>query len=363
MATNYDSDGIQFETPTATGMDSGDPFVTGTYQPCVLMTDAETASPYNATVRTEGIFDLSVKAHNGSGNTAIAIGDAVYWSALDTPALSANSARTFFGIALEAIGSGETATILVRLVHGVQGIAAGQVKGSHISETSTYETFQTAPVCMGSLNTGAVAVGTTGATNLMAFERNIFEYFILGAGQTIVTPVIAADGLLASLDLTNDEGVEYTQGITTRSKGAFKIGTDGAFYMKVGLKVADVSGSDECAVGFRIAEAYNATWANYTDKASLNKIAGNINIVTALNNNADVTTDTTEDWADGESHMLEVYVSAAGVVTYKIDGDAPGTVAAFTFDTGDTVVPFFRLLHDATAPGAVHIYHWEVGLQ
>jgi hypothetical protein len=102
-----------------------------------------------------------------------------------------------------------------------------------------------------------------------------------------------------------------------------------------------VSGSDICAVGFRKTQAYNATFVNYTDKATLNKIGGNINISTAINDAADVDTDTTEDWADGETHILEVYVSAAGVVTYKIDGEAPGTVAAFTFDATDVVVPFF----------------------
>jgi predicted RecA/RadA family phage recombinase len=363
MADNFIQSGTNIEVPTATGMDSGDPFVTGTYQPCVLLTDAGAASPYNATVKTEGIFDLSVKAHNGIGNQAIAIGDAVYWHAGDTPKLSCNSARTFFGIALEAVASSETDTIKVRLVSGVQGIGAGQVKQTHLASASTYETFKTAPVCMGTVNTGAVAVGTTGAVNLAAFEKNIFEYHVLGAGQTIVIPTIATDGLLCSLDLTNNEGAEYTQGITARSKSAFVIGTSPAFYLKVGLKVADVSGSDICAVGFRKTQAYNATFVNYTDKATLNKIGGDIYISTALNDAADVDTDTTDDWADGETHMLEVYVSAAGVVTYKIDGAAPTATAAFTFDATDVVVPFFHLLHDATTPGAVHLTHWEVGLQ
>jgi hypothetical protein len=58
-----------------------------------------------------------------------------------------------------------------------------------------------------------------------------------------------------------------------------------------------------------------------------------------------------------------VYVSAAGVVTYKIDDAAPTATAAFTFDSGDVVVPFFHLLHDATTPGAVYLQSWECGLQ
>lgn len=359
MATNFIQDGNKILMPTATTMVAGAPFVTGSYQPCVLLTNAASTAPYNATVQTEGIFDLSVKGYNGSGNTAIAIGDAVYWSALDTPTLSVNSARTFFGIALEAVDSGATSTIKVRLQQGVQGIGAAQVKQQYLS-SNTYETFQVQPVCV--QNDGTAASGTNGEVNVAAFEKNVFEYFIIGT-QTLVAPTIAAGGLLASLDLTNDEGVEYSQGITTRCKSAFTIGTSAAFYMKVGITAADVSGSDICAVGFRKTQAYQAAFADYTDKATLNKVGGDIYITTALNNGADSATDTTDNWADGATKVLEIYVSAAGVVTYKIDGVAPTVTAAFTFDTGDVVVPFFHLLHDATSPGAIHITQWEVGLQ
>lgn len=234
------------------------------------------------------------------------------------------------------------------------------IKQRRLDPKYTYEKFQTAPVCMDVL--GIAPAGTTGETCAAAFENNIFEYFILGAGQTLVAPSISANGLLASLDLTNDEGVEYTQGITARSRMAFTIGTSPAFYLKVGLLVADVSGSDICAVGFRKSAAYAAAFADYTDKATLNKIGGDIYTSTALNNAADVDTDTTINWADAAAKVLEVYVSDAGVVTYKVDG-VTATGAAFTFDDGDVVVPFFHLLHDATVPGAVTIQSWECGLQ
>jgi hypothetical protein len=236
------------------------------------------------------------------------------------------------------------------------------VKQRRLDVDYTYEKFQVAPVCMN--DAGVAPSGTTGATNLAAFENNIFEYFILGAGQTLVAPSLTADGLLCSLDLTNNEGVEYSQGITARSRMAFTIGTSPAFYLKVGLLVADVSGSDICAVGFRkAAQAYQAAFADYTDKASISKKNGDIYLVTALNNGSDTETDTTVNWSDATAKVLEVYVSAAGVVTYKIDGAPPTVVAAFTFDTGDVVVPFFHLLHDATTPGAVTIQSWECGLQ
>jgi hypothetical protein len=320
-------------------------------------------------VQTEGVFDLSVEGVNDSGNIAVTIGDMLFYTAADTPAINKKSSGKPFGVALEAVDSGATSTINV-LINPVYLPAAGivnadiaddTIKQTKINRRFTLEEFETNGVAC--LLGGGVPTGATGTTNVLALEDNIFEYFVLGAGQTLLAPTVAADGLLASLDLTNNEGVEYSQGITARSRSAFTVGTD-AFYLKVGLKVADVSGSDICAVGFRKSDqAYQATFADYTDKATLNKIAGDIKIETALNNAGDTTTDTTDDWADGEAHVLEVYVSAAGVVTYKIDGAAPTATAAFTFDSGDVVVPFFHLLHDATTPGAVYLQSWECGLQ
>ena len=97
--------------------------------------------------------------------------------------------------------------------------------------------------------------------------------------------------------------------------------------------------------------------------AVLNVISGNITIETILNNGDTTSTDTTENWADTASHTLEVYVSAAGVVTYKIDGTTPSTVAAFTFATGEVVVPFFYFLNHTDIAGNVILTHFECGPQ
>jgi predicted RecA/RadA family phage recombinase len=114
MATNFIQDGKKMELPTVTGAESGDAFVVGDFLPCVLLTDAETTSPYNASVQTEGVFELSVVAHDGSSPSAVAVGDALYWTDKNT-ALDKDTTEDFFGIALEAIASG-TETIKVLLV-------------------------------------------------------------------------------------------------------------------------------------------------------------------------------------------------------------------------------------------------------
>ena len=97
--------------------------------------------------------------------------------------------------------------------------------------------------------------------------------------------------------------------------------------------------------------------------AALNVISGSITIETILNDAGTDSTDTTDAWEDGETHTLEVYVSAAGAVTFKIDGNAPSTTAEFTFDDGDEVIPFFYLLNASDLAGAVLLQAWEVGLQ
>jgi len=225
-----------------------------------------------------------------------------------------------------------------------------------------FENFQKAGICGGITNTG-LPTGTGGDENYMiSGNGNYFEYHILGT-QTILYPTwTLATGLNISMDATDNDGVEWTNGITSKSKCAFTVGTDGAFHFKVRFSIADVSGSDDCAIGFRKAEAYQANIDDYDEMAALNVISGAINIETILNAGATTTTDTTDTWADAETHVLEVYVSAAGVVTYKIDGAAPTTTAAFTFDDAEVVVPFFYLLNSSDLHGNIVLTAWECGL-
>lgn len=208
---------------------------------------------------------------------------------------------------------------------------------------------------------GGAAGGTTGDENVMVLGQNVFEYHILGT-QTITAPSLVATGLDVGMDQTNADGVEISQGITAQSKVAFTVGTD-AFYGKCKFSVADVSGAAECAFGFRTAEAYQANIDDYNNMAVLNMQGGAINIETIDDNAATTTTDTTDTWADGATHTLEVYVSAARAVTYKIDGAAPTVTAAFSIDAGDVVVPFFHFLHGSDVAGAVILQEWEVGLR
>ena len=110
MATNFVQDGKVLDLEIA-NVKAGDPVAVGE-----LVGVALTDTDINGKVRvlTEGIFNLEVKAVDDSGNKAIAVGDYVNYVAGDTPHLSKKSGIRF-GIALEAIDAGTTATIKVKI--------------------------------------------------------------------------------------------------------------------------------------------------------------------------------------------------------------------------------------------------------
>lgn len=227
--------------------------------------------------------------------------------------------------------------------------------------------FNENPILQSVLTTGAAPSGATGATNIMMMQGGeVWEEFIIGAGQTIIAPRMGSAGLLISLDLTSTEGAEYNPGPRNNTKYSYTIGTSAAFAFEATLTAADVSGCDPLVIGFRKVEANNATFADYTDYASIGLSAtdgANIWLLTELNAGGVTATDTTNAWTDGQTKVLKVLVSAAGVVTYTIAGVAPVVTAAFTFDNGDVVIPFIRLTHAAVAPGAINWVSFKCGPQ
>ncbi len=344
------TEGYQISAAVATGTASGDPVYMYGVPAVALDKEGQTTSG-ESTCRRIGVYDLSVKAVDDSGNTVVNVGDDLYFVAADTPKLSKKTSGTFYGKAMETITTyGGTSTIRVMI-----GIAA---EDNLTSKIGTSCEFLSNPVT--AKVGGGAASGTATHTNVMSINGINFEYNVKGT-QTITGFSQAATGLDVSQDQTADDGTEITRGILANAPDYFTVGTSGAFYAKLRFSLADVSGTDDCAFGFRKAEAYQANIDDFDEMACLNVISGDINIETILNNGATVTTDTTLNWADTETHELEVHVSAAGVVTYKVDGVTPPTVAAYTFDDAEKVIPFFFFLHDTDVCDTVILRKWEVG--
>lgn len=229
----------------------------------------------------------------------------------------------------------------------------------------TFEDFRQDPVAA---NRGGAAVsGATGARNLLTFGHNVFEEHIKGAGQTIIVPVLTAEGLDISLDQVSTEGVELTQGILARSEVTFVAGTDGPFSVRAKIKVEDASGANPLLVGFRKAEAYQADEDDYDEMAAIGIVGTSnpnlIKIQTILNAAATVSTDTTQTWADLATKDLKVTVAGNRQVSYQINGLQPTVIpATFTFDSGEVLVPFIYFLHAADLAGEVELIEFECGL-
>ncbi len=258
----------------------------------------------------------------------------------------------------------------IDLIAGTNGVAVTGNTSITGWQTATDMnlTFSQSPIMQSNLTTGVAPTGATGDVNLMMLQDGfVMQQFILGAGQTIIAPRMGTTGLLTSLDLTNAEGAEYNFGNNPNNKFAFTIGTSAAFYMELAVNAADVGGLDPFVCGFRKQQANAATFTDYTDFATIGARATTaadvIVLQTDLNNAGETITNTTDAWTDGQTKTFRILVSAAGVVTYTIDGVAPTVTAAFTFDNGDVVTPFIRHTFGAATPAAINWISLKIGFQ
>ena len=127
MAKNHVQCGHHLNLVVPAGTKSGDPVVIGQIA-AVAEIDAD-ATTNKATIDTEDVYNLSVKAIDDLGNSAVVIGDPIYFVAADTPKLSKKASGVLFGTALAAVTSGATASIDVKLT----GIRAGRTVKGYVS--------------------------------------------------------------------------------------------------------------------------------------------------------------------------------------------------------------------------------------
>jgi len=220
-------------------------------------------------------------------------------------------------------------------------------------QASIVEFFDGAPIA--GAKAGGAPVGTTGSENVLHLSGgNVMHYAILGAGQTLTAPAYVATGLQLDLDAADNEGAEYSAPVDAVSGKEFTVGkTEFSLIWKA--SIADVSDTDDCLVGFRKKEAYQAAVDNYDEMAAFNVNLGDIYISTILNNAATVDTDTTLNWADTETHELELRVLESGAVKFYVDGVDKTSVqaTAYSFDAGEVVIPFIYVLNAAASAPTV----------
>lgn len=227
---------------------------------------------------------------------------------------------------------------------------------------NTKDNFSSAPLIAAS--TGAAGSTSENAVNVIRTDAASYELTNKVGTCPIPTWTVLGLNIGACVD-TNNDSVELTQGDTSRSRSAFTVGTDPAFYFEADIYITDVSGTDAFLVGFRKAEACQDNAVDdYDEMAAFNVSSGNIKFSTIINGATTVTTDSTDDWADLSAKTLRVEVARDGKVSYFVNGSTPTVLPAqFTFDAGEVVVPFISILADSDLPEATYLRQWNCGLK
>jgi predicted RecA/RadA family phage recombinase len=91
---------------------SGDPVRIGDFCGVALTAERSTG---RTSVALSGVATLTVKGIDGNGNSAVAMGDTLYFVDADSPNISKKAAGKKFGYALAAVDSGATAAIQVKI--------------------------------------------------------------------------------------------------------------------------------------------------------------------------------------------------------------------------------------------------------
>ena len=227
-----------------------------------------------------------------------------------------------------------------------------------------FDNFQVQPIS--AAVGGGAATGVAGDNNVLYTANAQYEWNVIGT-QTILAPKLDTFGLNLVQDNTAADGIELCVGQTSLSPMAFTIGSDAAFFMTFVFKVQDASGTNPGIIGFRKAQAFDATLSNYTDFASIG-IVGTANpntlkIQTQIATGGVVTTDTTQTVADAATTALTIKVSSAGVVTYQVNYAAPTVTAAYTFANALVVIPFIRFTEAADVTTQFSTNYLEIGFQ
>ena len=334
------------------GTEAGAPLVVAGIPIVTTREEGDLVDDYSS-AKSSGTFPLSVQAVDDEGDTTVDIGDEIFYNKNDNPVLSKKRSGEYFGQAYS-----ETATNLI--TYGATGTISVKIgQPTFKAGKGTFCEFKTNPIV--TAVGGGAASGTGGDVNAMLVDGYTFEIVPLGT-QTITAPSITASGLNISMDQAEDDGCIITRGVTARNPESFVVGTDGGFYFKVPVTIANVSGTDDCAFGFVKATAYESNFDDWEDGAFLNVISGAIYTETMIGDAATVSTDTTDTVADGVTVELELRVDDNGVATFLIDGVAPTVTQAYTFTSGLRVFPCFFFLH-AAAPvaGVTTLGKWECG--
>lgn len=186
---NKIQDGKLLHVTVGSGNVAGDPYMVGPI-PGVLQT-SYLAADGKAVIDTEGVFDLSVQGANDDGNSAVAIGDRLYYDGTTT--LSKKVSGKFFGTALETVGSGSTSTINVLVCK------ASLAQGPYVVFAGGIATVNDSPLA---------AAEFIPVTGILATDVVICTMSVNGGAADLLSAIAAASpaGITVTADKTFSSG-------------------------------------------------------------------------------------------------------------------------------------------------------------
>ena len=242
-----------------------------------------------------------------------------------------------------------SATALARLAKGTAGqvlrMNAGATAPSWDDAVTALDFTTEREVALFAKTTGAIKTAANAQQDFF-WVGNPPQYFELaqGVGALGANTLLAANGLtpsstgwLLTLDDTATDSLELTQGIVLGSARSFVIGTSAAFTLKCAFLITTRANITHLSMGFRelgayvTASTYTEMKTAYPEKAFIGIAdnAGALRTDTSLANSDVSTALAASAAANGDILALQVLVSAAGAVTYKLAKATPaGSTAA-----------------------------------
>jgi hypothetical protein len=211
----------------------------------------------------------------------------------------------------------------------------------------------------------AAYAATADTVNVISYGSALtynFHYVINTDAAGALTPAGAATGLNLNAGAGAADEWTLTAGMGDAVGGMIIPGTTPAGKACATITAADVS---EVAAGFLMLTSvgahadFSSADPNYTSYAGIGLVAGDIKV----SDNTTGATDTTDNWTDGQSKALCVLWSAAGVITYTVDGAAPTATDAHTLSDGVPHVVRLQEVNGAGTPGAFTVVSMKVELQ
>lgn len=222
------------------------------------------------------IWDLSVKAVDGSGNATVSVGDPIFYVDADTPKLSKKASGYLFGHAMEGITSGATDTIKVLKspVIGSGAYGSGGVDSTQLASNSVVASKLSATLGKGfiplDLNTVRListnAIQNTSEGGLLDGNTAPILQRVNGATDKAlrITWAASASGEVQFAPVPKPPDLDGAAALTVHLMMAKDTNTDNT--VTVDIQVFDGVGDTEC--GEATAALAAATLAEYSASVS-----------------------------------------------------------------------------------------------